>query len=189
MLRGLLQKTLTDKKLIAPAEFVLNMAVVYACWRLVKYMGETNPNFLWGGWHWFNDMIGNTLATCSATLMKLVGYELVHYKRIVTLEGTRGIYIADLCLGVAPMVIYTGFILSYGDNRKDKLWFVPLGLLVIFIINVLRVTALALIQYHYNSLFKFAHEYLYVTVTYGFIFLMVMWWMNKWADKKSVQTV
>lgn len=189
MFRPVLQKVFTDKKLIAPAEFILNMAAVYACWRTVKYFGETNPDFLWGGWHWFNDIMGNALAACSATIMKLMGYELVQYKRIITIEGTSGVYIADLCLGVAPMVIYSGFIFSYGNNRKDKLWFIPMGVAVIFIINVLRVTALALIQYHYNSLFKFAHEYLYVTVTYGFIFLMVIWWMNKWADKKSIQAV
>jgi exosortase/archaeosortase family protein len=163
------------------------MVMVYVGWRLFKYAGETYTNFLWGGWDWFKNVLGNSLTHFSATVLRLAGYELVHYKRVIIIEGTRGIYVADLCLGIAPMVIFSGFILSYGDNKRDKLWFIPLGIFAIYIINVLRICALALVQYHYNKLFRFAHEYLYVTVTYGFIFLMVIWWMNKWADKKSAQ--
>jgi exosortase/archaeosortase family protein len=64
---------------------------------------------------------------------------------------------------------------------QAKLWFIPLGLMLIFMINVFRLLALILIQAHYNSYFDFAHDYLYVVVTYSLIFVLVMWWMNRWA--------
>jgi exosortase/archaeosortase family protein len=144
---------------------------------------------LWGGWHWFKGVIGDSLGYLSYALLSLSGYDMVHYKRVITIEGARGIYIADSYLGITPMVIFSGLVLLYGNNRKDKWWFILLGIVAIFIVNVFRVTTLALIQYHYNSAFNPVHEYLYMAVTYGFVFLMVIWWLNKWADKKSTQVV
>lgn len=185
MFHQALHKAIPNKRLVAPAEFLLNMALVYAGWRVFKYLSEHNANFLWGGWSWFKDVMGNSLAVISAGVLRLFGYELIQYERVIIIEGTRGVRIADLCLGIAPMVIFTGFILAYGNNRRAKLWFIPMGLLVIYITNVVRVVALTLVQAHYTSLFKLAHEYVYVTLTYGFIFLMVMWWMNKLAYKQS----
>jgi len=185
MFRAALNKAITNKRLVAPAEFLLNMAMVYGGWRVFKYLSEHNANFLWGGWAWFQDLVGRSLAVVTAAILRLAGYELMQYERVIIIEGTRGIRIADLCLGIAPMVIFTGFILAYGNNRRAKLWFIPMGLVVIYMTNVARLLALTLVQAHYNKFFDMAHDYVYVTLTYGFIFVMVMWWMNKLAYKPS----
>ena len=186
MLRTLLERIFNDKRLVRPAEFIIKMLLVYVGWRAFKYVGDTYENFLWGGWQQFKDFLGGVTTTVSANMLLVLGYKLSYVGRVITVDGTSGIYFADLCLGLAPMVIFSGFIFSYGDNTKAKFWFVPLGVAAIFLINALRMVALILIQVHGNNAqFRIAHDYLYVLITYGFIFVMVMWWMNRWADIKN----
>lgn len=185
MIRQFLNHVLSNKKLVRPVEFLLKMAIVYACWRTFKYFGEKDDNFLWGGWFWLKNFLGDSVTASAAFLLRSAGYELTYYKRLITVDGSIGIYFADLCLGIAPMVIFSGFILSYGNNWKNKLWFIPLGVFLIHCINIFRMIALILVQVHYPEYFRVAHEYVYVVVTYGMIFLLVMWWMNSLADKVS----
>lgn len=161
---------------------------MYTGWCLVSYMGENNSNFLWGGWHWLNNTMGNALAFCTSALLKTSGYELIHYKRVITIEGTQGIYVGDRCLGLAPMVVFSGLALVYGNNRREQLLFIPMGLAVIFLVNVLRVTVFSLAQYYHNRHLEPANEFFYVTVTYGFILFMA-WWMTKRSDRNSTQGV
>ncbi|MBK8658282.1 MAG: archaeosortase/exosortase family protein [Bacteroidetes bacterium] len=181
MLRQLLKKVFSNELLIEPAEFIIKVAMVYALWRGLKYCGETYPGFLWGGWAAFYDFIGNLLAYCNSVILNVMGIQHIHEKRVIIVAGTNGIEFSDLCLGIAPMFIYSGIILAFGTNLKAKLWFIPMGVFLIFLINVFRLLALILIQARYNSYFDFAHDYLYVVVTYSLIFVLVMWWMNRWA--------
>lgn len=160
--------------------FVLRVALVYASWRTLKYLGE-NYNFLWGGWHAFYDFIGNILASSVSWLLTMLSVPHERVARTITVQGTGGIYFADLCLGIAPLYIYAGIILSIGNNWKARLWFIPLGWVGIYVINVFRMAALILIHAYAYQYFRFAHEYLYVVITYGLIFLMMVWWMNRWA--------
>lgn len=185
MIKQILDKYLTNKKLVKPLEFVIKMSMVYVSWRVIKHFGTENENFLWGGWNWIMETLGSFTIWVAAKILLALGYSLTYYHRFIAVDGTSGIYFADLCLGVAPMVIFSGFIVSFGNHTKNKLWFIPLGVSVIFIINVIRLIGLVLIQVHGNrAMFRFTHDYLYVLVTYGFIFLMLVWWMEKLADKK-----
>jgi exosortase/archaeosortase family protein len=64
----------------------------------------------------------------------------------------------------------------------NKLWFIPVGLVGIFLINSLRSAALAYLQLNYSDeFFRFNHSYTYVLTTYGMIFLFVVWWVEVYA--------
>lgn len=181
MIKQVIAKFISNKKLLLPAEFLLKMILVYASWRAFKYGGEHFDNFLWGGWDAIKNFQGNLIANNSANLLRMLGYSVQQFQRMIVVDGTPGIYVADLCLGIAPMAIFAGFILAFGNHTRNKLWFIPLGLGLIFTINVFRTTALVLVQVHYNKYFKLAHENIYVYITYGTIFLLLMLWMNKLA--------
>ncbi len=59
------------------------------------------------------------------------------------------------------------------------------GLVLIYATNVVRFVALALVQVYKNDYFKVAHEKIYLIITYGLIFLLLMWWMDKLAFTKE----
>ncbi len=189
MIHRYLDKLFTDKRLILPVEFVLKMLLVYAAWRSFKYGGEHYEHFMWGGWEYLKNAQGRLVGHLSAIQLRAMGYQVTDFGRMIIVDGTPGIFIGDLCLGIAPMVIFSGFIIVFGDNERNKLWFIPLGLLLINVINVFRTSALVLVQVHYERYFKLAHENIYLYLTYGLILLLLLWWMNGPAFKKvSVTT-
>jgi hypothetical protein len=71
------------------------------------------------------------LLRLSADALRLLGFKVIDFHRMIIVEGSPGVYIGDLCLGVAPLFIFAGFILSYGDNWRNKFWFIPLGWMLI----------------------------------------------------------
>lgn len=181
----LLQKFVGNKKLHQPLRFAVSMAVVYTAWRIFKYFAEHYDNFLWGGWEKFQNLLGNFIAASTVTILQFFGYSIHHNGRMIMVDGARPIFVADLCLGIAPLVIFTGFILVFGNHHKNKIWFIPFGLSLILLINILRMLALVLVLVHYNQYFGMAHDYVYVVITYGLIFLLIMWWMEKLAFRST----
>ncbi len=184
MITHILEKKLTNKKLVRPVAFIINMALVYATWRLFKYGGEHYENFLWGGWEWLKDTQGNLISYLAAVLLRAMGYYVYQYERMITVDGYQAVFIGDLCLGIAPIVIFSGFVLTFGDHTRNKIWFIPLGIIIINIINVIRSAALVLVLVNYQKYFKLAHDNVYLYLTYGAIFVLLMWWMDKLAFKK-----
>ncbi len=180
-----MKKIEINESLKVPMLFVFKVAVLYLVWRILKYNGEHNPQFLYGYWARFYELMCFSLASSVSFVIEVLGYKYFNEGRVVIIEGSRGIFIADLCAGIPAMVIFSGLIFSYGNNNKSRLWFISLGLLLIYAVNVFRLTCFVLIQKHCPQYFKFAHTYLYVVATYGLIFLMVVLWMNKLAFKKS----
>jgi exosortase/archaeosortase family protein len=173
------------KRLRSPALFVLKVAVIYVLWRFIKFQGETKPEFLWGYWSKTYEWMCLSLASSVSFIIDIMGYNYFHAGRVVIIEGSRGMSIEDLCAGIPAMVLFSGIIFSYGNNNKARLWFIPMGLVFIYAVNVFRLTCFVLIQKHCPQYFKFAHSYLYVVATYGLIFLMMIYWMNKLAFKKK----
>jgi len=70
---------------------------------------------------------------------------------------------------------------------KHKLWYIPLGLVVIHFINDFRIIGLALTLIPYPEHFHFFHSYIFKTFFYFMIFLMWLIWVEffyiAWRDK------
>jgi exosortase/archaeosortase family protein len=157
-------------------EFVLKIAAVYIAWKLFSHFFFDAPIFTG-----FKNKLGVITAHVAYLMLKPFFLQDVSlYPRVVILAGSRGIYVADLCLAIPAMVIFTAFITIYSGKAIHKLWFIPMGLMGIFLINSLRIASLAYIQrYSTVEVFNFTHNYAYVIVVYSFIFLMIKLWMDK----------
>lgn len=83
------------------------------------------------------------------------------------------------CNGLELLVLFTIFIICYPGNFKAKLWFIPLGLLIIHGINLFRNFILTLMAVHKSSYFDLFHRYIFIFLVYGVIFLLWMWWAEK----------
>ena len=67
----------------------------------------------------------------------------------VTITKSRGVNIAWGCLGIGVMVAWLAFIMAHKDKLAYKLKWVIGGIVVIFIVNILRVIFIIL-SLHYN---------------------------------------
>ncbi len=127
----------------------------------------------------------------SVGLLRGLGYEADYallkgqYQSSVTLNERSTVFIGDGCSGLELFVLFAGFILIMGGAWKQKAWFLPLGLLLILVLNILRISALALINYHWPRYLYFNHKYTFVVVVYGVIFILWVWWVRKYSHFKT----
>jgi exosortase family protein XrtF len=120
----------------------------------------------------------------SKKILELLGYTVfTGSDRLIGIDGTGGLWIGDNCNGIALFALFTGFIIAYPGNWKKKLYYIPIGIILIELMNILRVVLLAILDTHSRAWTEFNHTYTFTIVIYGFIFLMWMIWVNKVSDK------
>ncbi len=162
--------------------FVLFAVLLYLAW-LILYEYWLHPLGILDRY-----MIDNII-WMSAFVLKVMGYSLIgdfpfdEGIRTIGIDGTHGVWVGDPCNGISLFALFTGFVLAYPGPIKHKLWFIPLGLLLVHLINVIRVTALTLIVYYAPEYLDFNHTYTFTLLVYGFVFFL--WWL--WANKVSMR--
>lgn len=101
--------------------------------------------------------------------------------QMIGVDGAHPVWIGRPCNGISVMAIFAIFILVFPGKLKHKLWFLPAGIIVIHIVNILRVCALAAISYYKPSYLYFNHTYTFTIIVYGLIFILWMVWVNRFS--------
>lgn len=106
--------------------------------------------------------------------------------QVIGIDGSNGVWVGSNCNAISLFILFIVFVLWYPGYQKAKFWFIPFGLVTIHALNILRVVALALISLYKPGALDFNHTYTFTFIVYGYIFLLWMWWVNKYAGKKTV---
>ncbi len=101
--------------------------------------------------------------------------------QVFGLDGSNGVWIGGPCNGITLMSLFGIFILAYPSNIKAKLWYLPLGLLIVYFINIIRIISLALIAFYYPQYLNFNHTYTFTFIAYSIVFALWMIWVNKFS--------
>lgn len=122
-------------------------------------------------------------------ILNLVGYKTFtslqdRDLQVIGIDGSNGVWVGSNCNAITLFSLFSVFIIAYPGYQKGKLWFIPLGILAIHILNIIRVIALALISFYLPpSYLKFNHTYTFTFIVYAFIFMLWMIWINKYSGK------
>lgn len=116
----------------------------------------------------------------SVLLLRLMGHgaETFDLRNIDLYESVINIHVRNYCLGVDMTAMFTALVVSFPGRWKDRLWFIPLGVLGIIVINILRVTMLCLTTIHFGYDQFIEHHNVFNTITTAFIFLMFVAWVR-----------
>jgi exosortase family protein XrtF len=100
-------------------------------------------------------------------------------KPMVVLSHTSPVLgVFEGCNGINVMIVFFSFLVAFGSLHKRLLWFLPLGLLAIYISNLLRIILLFFVaKYHPHQLY-FAHKYFFTAFIYLLIFVLWFWWIK-----------
>ncbi|MTI38857.1 exosortase family protein XrtF [Fulvivirga lutimaris] len=91
------------------------------------------------------------------------------------------------CNGLNTMIVFVSFLIAYGQLKKKLLWFIPLGIIVIHLFNLVRVGALYYITVYFDQYLYFTHKYLFTGFLFGIIFIMWYIWVTRLYNKSSAQ--
>jgi len=182
MIKQLFEQNINDKKKAEAAYFVFSVVGAYLVWKLCSFVLETmEPQW----WISFQNGVAYLLISVAVYLTDLFfSITAQFFGRTIFLSNTSGIYVANHCLGIPAMVVFTLIILSFGGALKHKLWYIPLGIIGILFINCMRIVGLVVLLKRSSPFFwELNHKYALLILTYGFIFWMVKVWMDKFADQ------
>jgi exosortase H (IPTLxxWG-CTERM-specific) len=118
------------------------------------------------------------IATASSLVIQLLGGQ-------AHASGTRlaGAGIAlDLrngCNGVWATLIYVSAVLAFPSSLRSKLWGAALGVIAIFLVNLIRVVSLYFIVLYYPSAFEGAHIYVWQSVIIAAAVLLWLFWAQR----------
>ncbi|MDP4587315.1 MAG: exosortase family protein XrtF [Flavobacteriales bacterium] len=125
-------------------------------------------------------------------LMSFLGFDLIEFndgtfKNHLGVLGSKGVTIGAPCNGIVLFALFIVFILAFPGKWRNKLWFLPLGVVAIHYVNTLRVIALALIVVDHPEWLAFNHDYTFTILVYAFVFLLWYIWVNTFSPMKNDQ--
>jgi len=88
------------------------------------------------------------------------------------------------CNGITIMILFVSFLFGLSAFHSSLLWFIPAGLLLIHLANLIRIYALILVQVNRPEWTGFVHKYLFTLILYAFVFALWVWWVQILKKKR-----
>jgi len=119
-----------------------------------------------------NDPLTRIVAVCSTWLSQVFegGLSMRYFgDRPYILRGSIGlVFIDDSCNGLRLYVLFVAFYLALNHFRQSIGW-IFLGVIGIFVFNVLRVFGLTMLAIYQPEYLDFNHKYTFVVLVYSWI--------------------
>jgi exosortase/archaeosortase family protein len=170
-------------KVPAPARlFAKRALLLFAAWILIYY-GLLKPYRIPDRW------LSNITAGATANLLNLLyapatSTEIKGWSCVI-MNSRSVIRVGDPCNGLDLFVLYCGFMLCVPTSKKRLLLFSLAGFAVIFILNVLRCSALAWLALNKHQWVEFAHKYAFTAIVYCTIFYGWVLYTKKYNIKDA----
>jgi exosortase/archaeosortase family protein len=181
MIKQFFTQKIKDQKKAESVYFVFSVVSAYLIWKGCSFLLETvEPHW----WISLQNGVAALLIQVAVFICEILfSIPSQTFGRNIFIPNTSGIYVANHCLGIPAMVVFSLIILSFGGSLKHKLWYIPIGITGILFINCMRIVGLVVLMQNSSPFFwELNHKYTLLILTYGFIFWMVKVWMDKFAD-------
>jgi exosortase family protein XrtF len=163
------QKHIRFAKAVPPdiRSFLLKALGIFTAWKLVYHLllesARTVDRPL-------VDITAKATAGLVAALSLPVSSRADAEKAYIDLEGMEVLSIADGCNALELYVLHLGFIACMPGFPKRKVLFGLGGLVLIFLLNIIRCGTLVWLHLSHPEWMDLAHHFLFYLVVYGFIF-------------------
>ncbi len=156
-------------------KFVVVFLTIHFIWKWAVYASEDDAHiyffaleisrpFLW---------ISNHLAHVTRYLIEtLFGTETYLYNNQVYFDSSPGICVVWSCSGVKQYIIAIAVILCAKGSWQSKLWFIPIVILGVYVLNLIRLVGVGVVTINHMEWFNFFHRVIFRGVLYGGIFGM-----------------
>lgn len=98
--------------------------------------------------------------------------------QLLGIDGAHPVWIGAGCNALTLFAFFSLFVIAFPGPVKKKLWFIPLGLIIIHMANLIRVISLALLNFYAPDKLAFNHSYTFTIIVYGIIFALWMYWVR-----------
>ncbi|MBL7873729.1 MAG: exosortase family protein XrtF [Cyclobacteriaceae bacterium] len=94
-------------------------------------------------------------------------------------KGLRIINVFEGCNSINVIIVFLVFMISYGGPRKALIKFSVWGIVILYAINLLRVSLLFWVAIYYPNSLYFFHKFFFTGIIYGCVFVLWYRWINQ----------
>lgn len=158
----------------------------YLVW-YVSYEFFLRPNTILDEW------MVDKITRGAEWFLELFGYPLRifddgEFRNHVGIAGSMGVTIGAPCDGIVLFALFVIFVVAFPGPILHKLWYLPLGVVLIHLSNVLRVVALAIIVDINPNWLAFNHDYTFTVLVYSLVFALWYLWIKFFSPLSGKST-
>ncbi len=167
--------------------FMVILLVAHFFW---KYSFTTNADetvitFYGFDFSAFFNLASSNVAKIVHLILNGIGYDtaLLPNNVVMHQESQNYAQIVWGCTSIKQIYIFVCIILFYKGSWKHKLWYIPLGILLVYTFNIFRISYIIGVIDQYPEQFAFWHEGVMKYLFYLFIFGLWVVWNEKFVEK------
>ena len=107
-------------------------------------------------------------------------------KRVLYFQNNGFIGINESCSGLKPILQFILLLLIFPGPWKHKAWFIPMGVVIVHLTNLFRISGLAVVTITIPQYWDFAHDNLFRPFFYVVIFFLWVWWVERFRNPPRV---
>ncbi len=97
--------------------------------------------------------------------------------------------VVEGCNGLAVMILFLAFIVAFAGPWQRKVWFIILGIIIIHLANIFRISLLSYISTQFELSDYKIQKHLFTTFIYLFVFGLWYWWVNSINAAKPAKAI
>jgi exosortase/archaeosortase family protein len=169
--------------------FLIRLSFLILLWKIVFHFIWHTPSWL-EAYNAFSIVLIGYILEASGFLLELLGQEVFidYSERLVGIVGTTGVEVGEPCIGYNTVAFFIALILSDTGKVRIKLWFIPLGIFVICLFNLMRIAALGLIIQIDPTIWELNHKFIFKIIIFGVLFLFWMIWLNNYSSMRKLSS-
>ena len=147
---------------------------------LVTFWGfDVSAPFVWAAKH---------VAHITVTTLNVINFDIsLKPENVLGYANGNAVQVIWACTGLKQAYIFICIIALNHGPWRNKIWFIPLGLLIIYLFNIFRIACIAACVENHPDWFNLLHKYILKYAFYLVIFFIWVYWEEKIANKKSNQ--
>jgi exosortase/archaeosortase family protein len=111
--------------------------------------------------------------------LNILGYDVTTRDTTILFPNNGYITVNGSCSGLKQFYQWIFLMLLFPGPWKQKLWYIPMGLVVIHLVNIFRIVALSIILMNWPDYWTFSHDWILRPFFYVVIFVMWVVWVEK----------
>lgn len=116
--------------------------------------------------------------------LHILGYKIKTIDTTIYFPDINGyITVNGSCSGLKQFYQWIVLMLLFPGPWKHKLWYIPFGILIIHLNNILRIIILSVIVVNWPGYWDFAHDWILRPFFYVIIFALWVYWVEKIRPK------
>lgn len=143
------------------------------------------------GSKYYPDYLTNLVAKQSESLIRALGYDAVivphpNEPSMKLLVNSKFVArVVEGCNSISVIILFISFILAFAGKFKTTVIYILAGSVLIYVVNLIRIAILSIGLYNYPWREDVLHTVIFPMVIYGLVFLLWMFWVNRFSKNKK----